>query len=81
MQSDAWNAVPCTEVHLVRGWTTEAANLVADGDIQGAIDELEKVLRRLDGDTSPPDWLEDSTKKDELRQAVELLIALLQLDL
>ena len=31
-------------------WTTEAANLVADGDIQGAIDELEKVLKRVDGD-------------------------------
>ena len=62
-------------------WTTEAANQVADGDIQGAIDELEKVLKRVDGDPSPPDWLADGTVKDELRSAVETLIALLQLEL
>ena len=62
-------------------WTTEAANQVADGDIQGAIDELEKVLKRVDGDPNPPDWLEDGPEKDELRSAVETLIALLQLEL
>ncbi len=62
-------------------WTIEAANLIADGDIQGAIDELEKVLKRVDGDPSPPDWLEDGADKDELREAIALLMALLQLEL
>ena len=70
-----------TRRNTLVGWTTEAANLVANGDIQGALDELEKVLKRVDGDSSPPDWLEDGQEKDDLRSAVPLLIALLELEL
>ena len=57
---------------------TAAANAVRAGDIQGAIDLLESVLLRLDGDASPPDWMVDP-QRTILRGQITLLIALLEL--
>lgn len=39
------------------------------------------MLKRVDGDSSPPDWLEDGQAKDDIRTAVELPAALLELEL
>ena len=60
---------------------TEAGNLVADGDIQDAIDKLNSLLAKIDGDPSPPDWMEDSPEKAALAEEVTLLISLLELQL
>ena len=57
---------------------TAAANAVRAGDIQGAIDLLESVPLRLDGDASPPDWMVDP-QRTILRGQITLLIALLEL--
>jgi hypothetical protein len=38
---------------------TAAANAVRAGEIEDAIDLLESVLLRLDGDPRPPDWMVD----------------------
>lgn len=56
---------------------SSAANMVADGDLQGAIDELTSLLQKLDGEPSPPDWMVDGPDKDALRAEIELIIALL----
>ncbi len=58
--------------------TTEAGNLIAAGDIQGAIDKLDSLLKKIDGEPSPPDWMEDSPEKTELAEGVGLLITLLE---
>lgn len=58
---------------------TEAANLIAAGDIQGAIDKLSSLLAKIDGEPSPPDWMEDSPVKTALAEEVRLLISLLVL--
>ena len=57
---------------------TAAANAVRAGDIQGAIDILESVLLRLDGDPRPPDWMLDP-ERTILREQIMLQIALLEL--
>ena len=63
--------------NTLASWTTEAANRFAAGDIAGAVDELDKVLWRVDGDPSPPDWLEAGPVADGLRAEVELFLDLL----
>ena len=55
-----------------------AANAVRAGDILGAIDILESVLLRLDGDPSPPDWMVDP-ERTILAEQIMLQIALLEL--
>ena len=37
-----------------------AANAVASGDFQDAIDQLTSLLAKLDGAPNPPDWMVDS---------------------
>src|SRR5262245_2690128 len=58
---------------------TSAANKVAVGDEQGAIDELTSLLQKVDGDPSPADWMADGPQKDSLRYEIELMISLLQM--
>ena len=72
---------------------TEAANKIAaaaaaaaagddplhDQLIQEAIDELTSLLEKIDGQTPPPDWIDESTEKTALEVQVRLLIILLVL--
>lgn len=58
---------------------TEAANAIAAGDIQGAIDKLVSLLQKVDGQSPPPDWMDESPEKELLRAEASLLIALLEL--
>ncbi|HUW82479.1 MAG TPA: thrombospondin type 3 repeat-containing protein [Phycisphaerae bacterium] len=58
-----------------------AANAIADGNIQQAIDILTSLLEKVDGVTPPPDWLVDSAEKTEMANDVSQLISLLQLEL
>ncbi len=60
---------------------TEASNLIATGDIQGAIDKLRSLLAKIDGEPSPPDWMDDSPEKTALAEEVAVLISLLELQL
>ena len=60
---------------------TEAGNLIAAGDIQGAIDKLDSLLQKIDGEPSPPDWMDDSPEETALAEDVSLLISLLELQL
>jgi hypothetical protein len=54
-----------------------AANKLDDGDLQGALDILNDVLKWLDGDPSPPDIMPDGPAKTELRADIEAQIALI----
>lgn len=56
-----------------------AANLIVDDDIDGAIDALQSLLAKIDGESPPPDWMEDSPPKTQFAAEVELLIVLLEL--
>jgi len=75
---------------------SEAANCIAAGDILCAIAELESLLEKVDGESPPPDWTDDSeadvsdldgdeNTEESARQALEdqvnLLILLLQYEL
>ena len=55
-----------------------AANAVASGDFQDAIDQLTSLLAKLDGAPNPPDWMVDSPEKVLLRSNVETLITSLE---
>lgn len=57
---------------------TDAANAIAAGDIEGAIDSLMSLLSKIDGQSPPPDWMDDPP--EILVTKVELLIALLLLE-
>ena len=50
----------------------------ADGDIQGAIDELQSLLLKLDGDSNPPDWMLSTTEKAQLNLDIFTAIVLLE---
>jgi hypothetical protein len=56
---------------------TDAANAIAAGNIQGAIEALTSLLEKIDGQSPPPDWLVDSPEKTALTQEVSVLISLL----
>lgn len=56
-----------------------AANKVAAGDRYGAIADLQDLLKKIDSDPTPADWMVDSPEKDELYQYVTLMIALLMM--
>jgi hypothetical protein len=56
---------------------TTVANSLANGDSQAALDELNSLLNKLDGDPSPKDWISDPTSRDMLRYQVEQLILLI----
>lgn len=56
-----------------------AANAVAAGDYPDAIDQLESLLQKLDGDPNPEDWMVDGDEKSGLASEIELMLTLLQL--
>ncbi|MEE8169530.1 MAG: hypothetical protein V3T70_03190 [Phycisphaerae bacterium] len=56
---------------------TDAANLIAAGDIPGAIDKLTSLLEKIDDLTPPADWLEASVEKTGLADDVAYLIMFL----
>jgi hypothetical protein len=58
-----------------------AANATSRGRFQLAILELELVLRRLDDQPSPRDWMVASPEKTRLREDIELAISWLQYEL
>ncbi len=52
----------------------KAANLTADGDYQGAIDELASLLEKLDGEPRPADWMKPGEDRDNLVLDINLAI-------
>ncbi|MCL4691360.1 MAG: FG-GAP repeat protein [Candidatus Hydrogenedentes bacterium] len=56
-----------------------AALLVAAGQYDAAREELESLLKKLDGAPNPPDWILSSDEKQTLASEIELAIALLKL--
>ena len=54
-----------------------AANDIADGDLAGAIDKLDSLLDKIDGQSQPKDWMDPSSEKTTLAVDVEFVIALL----
>lgn len=58
-----------------------AARSIADGDLQDALDVLEGLLQKLDGEPSPPDWMVQGGDKATVHDEVDLLIFLIGLDL
>ncbi|HZW11412.1 MAG TPA: hypothetical protein VFF69_16025 [Phycisphaerales bacterium] len=58
-----------------------AANATSRGRFQLAILELELLLRRLDDEPSPRDWMVPSAEKTQLRQDIELAISWLYYEL
>jgi hypothetical protein len=56
-----------------------AANEIADGDAQGAIDALTSLLEKVDDQSPPPDWMHPSPEKSDLAACVAQLIAVLEM--
>ena len=54
-----------------------AAKKIANGDFEDAIDKLESLLRKVDGDSPPPDWMDASQEKTDLAIDTQILIDLL----
>jgi hypothetical protein len=57
-----------------------AAKKIANGDFANAIDKLESLLAKIDGESPPPDWMNASAERDALVVDVALLNALLLLE-
>jgi hypothetical protein len=57
-----------------------AANEVAEGDYESAIELLAAVLAKVDGDSAEPDWMDPSANQQALADELSLLIALLLLE-
>ncbi len=55
-----------------------AARLVAAGAYDAAIEELESLLNKLDGERNPPDWILPSSEKEELAAEIQLAISLIE---
>jgi hypothetical protein len=49
--------------------------------MEGAIESLTSLLDKIDGDTPTPDWMYDSAEKTALADEIDLLIALLEMQL
>ncbi len=58
-----------------------AATRIAWCHPQGAINSLERLLDRLDGEPGPRDWMEPSPERDQLVADIELAIAWLEYEL
>jgi len=54
-----------------------AANAIAQGDAQSAIDLLNSLLDKIDGQSKPKDWMDESQDQAEMAGTTSLLIALL----
>ncbi len=62
-----------------------AANIVGrwcrgenGASVQGAINKMENLLDKFDGDTPTPDWMIDSPEKTALAERVRYLITTLE---
>jgi len=53
----------------------KAANFIATGDIGSALNQLENVLKKVDGEGK--DWIEAGPEQENLKTQIELLMALL----
>ncbi len=54
-----------------------ASKAAADGDYASAIDLLQGVLEKIDGNESDADWIADSPQKSKLAAEIQLILALL----
>ena len=52
----------------------EAADLIAADDTAGAIEVLNSLLSKVDGNPTPPDWMDPSLEKTALADRVQALI-------
>lgn len=52
----------------------KAANAIASDDIEDAIDALDSLLNKIDGQAPPPDWMDDSQEKTDVAITVADLI-------
>ena len=57
---------------------TDAANALAADDIATAIDEMSSLLDKIDGQSRPPDWMDDCPDKTALADDVLAFIAALE---
>ena len=62
---------------------TAAANIISrcclgECSVNGAIESLESLLDKIDGDTPTPDWMYDSPEKTALADQAVFLISLLE---
>ena len=55
-----------------------AANACSQESFNAAAALLQTALEQVDGDPSPPDWMNDSPEKTSLAEDLNLLIGLLQ---
>jgi hypothetical protein len=58
---------------------SDAANAIAAGGYEAAIDHLSSLLDKIDDVSPPPDWMDPSPEKSALADEVRLLIALVEL--
>ena len=58
---------------------TEAANLIVDGDFEGAAADLNSLLQKIDDLNPSPDWMDPSPEKTDLADQVALLLLLIDL--
>lgn len=58
---------------------SSAANAMAAGDYQEALDQLASLQRKLDGAPAPPDWMVDSLERVLLHDELDLLSFLIEL--
>ena len=59
--------------------TNAAANTVAAEDFPDAVDQLNSLREKLDGDPSVKDWMVDGDEKSNLAIKVELMTELLEI--
>ena len=57
---------------------SSAANHVAHGNYQAAINELESLRQKLDGAPQPPDWMIPSAERNQLVADIDLTISWLE---
>jgi len=58
-----------------------AAKAIRQGDLENALDLISNVLRRIDGESPPKDWMDESSERDDLATGVLILISLTELEL
>jgi hypothetical protein len=58
-----------------------AAKQIAKGNFEQAIEKLESLLQKIDGESPPKDWMHDTLERQDLEDEVLLLIDLLAYEL
>ncbi len=59
--------------------TKAAANAVAAEDYPDAVDQLNSLRKKIDGDPDVKDWMKDGEQKSNLASEVELMTVMLEL--